>query len=186
QAEGELEYLGRLDSQVKVRGHRIELGEIESVLGQHTGVRQYAVWVKEYQPGGKRLIAYIVPTEGALMNGAELREYLKSKLPEYMVPWKFVLLEKLPLTVNGKLDRRALPWPTPAERAGENESPRSPIEEIVAGAWAEVLRLEKVGVNENFFELGGHSLLATQVISRVRDTLKAEVPLRTLFENPTV
>ena len=173
---------------MKIRGFRIELGEIEVVLAQHPAVRETAVVAREDVPGDKRLVAYVVPREHSGPAIGELRSYLHSKLPEYMVPSHFVLLEDLPLTPNGKLDRRALPAPDmrrPEEGAGFL-APRTPMEEVMAGIWAEVLRLNQVGVQDNFFELGGHSLLATQLIARVRDLMHTEVPLRTLFEFPTV
>jgi amino acid adenylation domain-containing protein len=184
--DGELEYLGRLDHQVKLRGYRIELGEIEAVLSQHAGVRQCAVMVREDVPGNKRLVGYIVVSGEVALATAELRGYLIGKLPEYMVPSAFVELSELPLTSNGKLDRRALPVPQVQDEQVQEEEPRSPVEEIVAGIWCEVLRVDRVGMNQNFFELGGHSLLATQVISRIREVLQVEVPLRALFERSTV
>ena len=187
--DGEIIYLGRLDHQVKIHGYRIELGEIESALLEHGEVRQCVVIAREEEARGKRLVAYVAPSREGTVSGPELRAYLQGKLPEYMAPAAFVMLRELPLTPNGKLDRKALPAPpamNDVAAPGESEGPRTPMEEIVAGIWGEVLGLERVGVNENFFELGGHSLLATQVISRVRDALDAEAPLRALFESPTV
>jgi amino acid adenylation domain-containing protein len=185
---GELEYLGRIDHQVKVRGYRIELGAIEAILAQHPAVRDTAVVAREDVPGDKRLVAYVVSVPGQTPSSSELRGFLSKKLPEYMVPAHFVLLEDLPLTPNGKVDRRALPAPELSRAAGGADfvAPRTPVEELLAGIWAGVLGLEQVGVLDNFFELGGHSLLATQVIARVRDLLQTEVPLRMLFEAPTV
>ncbi|MBV9122341.1 MAG: amino acid adenylation domain-containing protein, partial [Planctomycetes bacterium] len=184
-ADGTVEYLGRLDHQVKLRGFRIELGEIEAVLGQHAGVREAVVLVREDSPGDPRLVAYVVPA-GEPVSTVELRAFLKEKLPEYMVPAAFVWLEALPLSGNGKVDRKALP--APEETGSEEEwlAPRSAKEEVVAGIWAEVLGRQRVGVRDNFFELGGHSLLATQVLSRLRQVFGVELPLRGLFENPTV
>jgi amino acid adenylation domain-containing protein/non-ribosomal peptide synthase protein (TIGR01720 family) len=179
-ADGTLDYLGRLDAQVKVRGFRIELGEIEAALRGHDSVRECVVVVREDAPGDRRLVAYVV---GAV-DADELRAHLRRGLPEYMVPAAFVAMDALPLTANGKLDRRALPAPAAAEDA--YVAPRTPTEEVVAGVWAEVLRLDRVGVDESFFALGGHSLLATRVVSRIREVLGAELPLRALFEAPTV
>ena len=184
--DGNLEYVGRLDTQVKLRGYRIELGEIEAVLGQKEGVRQCAVTLREDEPGDQRLVAYVVPSGQDVFPDWELREYLRRRLPDYMAPSAFVTLEQLPLSANGKLDRKALPAPAMAALADESASPRTPVEEIVAGIFAQVLRMEWVGVDGNFFELGGHSLVATQVISRLRETLEVELPLRVLFESPTV
>ncbi len=184
-ANEEIEYLGRRDYQAKVRGYRIEPGEIEAVLGAHEGVRQCAVMVKEDEGGDKRLVAYVVNGEGA-PSEAELRRYLRGRLPDYMVPAAFMELSELPLTPNGKLDRKALPEPATGEGAEKAARHRTPVEEILSGIFAEILRREKVGVEDNFFELGGHSLLATQVISRVREILQTELPLRALFESPTV
>jgi acyl carrier protein len=186
--DGNIEFLGRTDDQVKIRGFRIELGEIEAVLGQHHAVRETVVLAREDIPGERRLIAYIVLKQRPVPTATELRSFLKEKMPDYMVPSAFVWLEELPLTPNGKVDRRALPAPDQS-RPDLKESfvaPRTPAEEVIAGIWAEVLKLEQVGVHDNFFDLGGHSLLATQVMSRVREAFRMEMPLRTLFEAPTV
>jgi acyl carrier protein len=186
-SDGNIEFLGRIDDQVKIRGYRIELGEIESVLRQHPGVRQAVVVAREDVSGDKLLVAYLV---AASQNSSvsELRGFLKAKLPEYMVPSAFMFLDVLPLTPNGKIDRKSLPAPDGHRNELEQAyvAPRSPTEEIVAGIWAEVLKLEQVGVRDNFFDLGGHSLLATQVISRVRDAFQMDLPLRSIFEKPTV
>ncbi|MCM3906014.1 MAG: amino acid adenylation domain-containing protein [Pyrinomonadaceae bacterium] len=185
-ADGRIEYLGRIDHQVKLRGYRIELGEIEAALSSHGSVREAAVILREDMPGDKRLVAYLV-TDHLGPSVVELREYLKERLPEYMVPAAFVPLEELPLTPNGKLDRAALP--APESKGGEvdaRQAARTPIEEVVAGIWSQVLGRERVRAEENFFELGGHSLLATQVMSRLRQSLQIDLPLRTLFECPTV
>ncbi|HEX8273690.1 MAG TPA: amino acid adenylation domain-containing protein [Longimicrobiaceae bacterium] len=181
-AGGELEFLGRTDAQVKVRGFRIEPGEIEARLAEHPGVRQAVVDAREDGAGERRLVAYVVGDADA----DALREHLRRRLPEYMVPGAFVALDALPLTPNGKLDRRALPAPERASGGGRSAAPRTPAEEVLAAVWAEVLGLETVGVEEDFFELGGHSLLATRVVSRVREALGVELPLRDLFEAPTV
>ena len=184
-AGGELEFLGRVDAQVKVRGFRIEPGEIEAVLLEQEGVREAVVAVREDAPDHRRLVAYVVAEEGAEVTGAALRERLSSRLPEYMVPGAFVLLEQLPLSSSGKLDRGRLPAPEHAG-AGADRAPRTATEEVLAGIWAEVLEVERVGADDDFFHLGGHSLLAMQVVSRVRHALGVEVPLRTLFEASTV
>lgn len=193
--DGSIEFLGRLDHQVKVRGFRIEPGEIEALLLTHTAIEKAVVLVREDVPGDKRLVAYVVaePQHAGLTAElteltSELRHYLKSKLPEHMLPSAFVLLEDLPLTPGGKLDRRALPSVEEARPALDEiyQTPRTPVEEIVANIWGTILRLDGIGVNDNFFELGGHSLLGTQVISRVREAFSVEIPLRTLFESPTI
>ena len=186
--DGNIEFLGRLDHQVKLRGFRIELGEIEAVLGQHLRLRTSVVAAREDAPGDKRLVAYVVPDQDPAPSASELRRFLQTKLPEYMVPSAFVTLEALPLTPNGKVDRRALPAPDPSGFRAENAyvEPRTPVEEQLAGIWEEVLGLERVGIHDDFFELGGHSLLATRVVSRVRGALWVELPLRYLFETPTV
>ncbi|HEX7242123.1 MAG TPA: amino acid adenylation domain-containing protein, partial [Longimicrobiaceae bacterium] len=185
--EGTLEYLGRTDQQVKVRGFRIEPGEIEGALRAHPGVRDAVVVAREDEPGERRLVAYVTGREGAeAPTSEELRAHLRERLPDYMVPAAFVALERIPLTPNGKTDRRGLPAPEAgSEEAGEEE-PRTPAEEILAGIFAEVLKLDRVGARQGFFELGGHSLLATRVVSRVRAAFGIELPLRAVFEAPTV
>jgi len=187
-ADGSIEYLGRIDYQVKIRGFRIELGEIEAALNQHPKVPQIALMVREDEPGNKYLVAYIVPREAVLPTVSELRSFLKQKLPDYMVPSAFVMLDSLPLTPNGKVDSRALPAPDRARFGSEKTLalPRTPIEEVLAGIWAQVLGCESVSIHDNFFDLGGHSLLATQVIGRLRSVLQVELPLRCLFESPTI
>jgi amino acid adenylation domain-containing protein len=186
-SDGNIEFLGRIDQQVKIRGFRIELGEIEAVLSQHPDVRESAVIAREDVPGHKYLVAYIVPNHESAIASSDLRGFLKQKLPDYMIPGVFVVLDALPLTPNGKVDRRALPTPEFQPQLQQSLlAPRTPIEEMLTSIWADVLRIELVGVHQNFFELGGHSLLATQVISRVRDTLGVELPLRSLFEAPTI
>jgi amino acid adenylation domain-containing protein len=184
--DGNLEYVGRADDQVKLRGFRIELSEVESSLRKHAGVRDVAVVVREPTPGDKRLVAYVVPDPGADVRPSALRAELKSTLPEYMVPSTFVLLDALPLTPSGKVDRKALP--APQEEAGREGyvAPRAGLEEVVANIWAPLLGVRRVGAHDNFFELGGHSLLATQVVSRLREVLQRELPVRVLFEAPTV
>ncbi len=184
--DGNIEFLGRIDAQVKVRGFRIELGEIEAVLGQHPAVRHAVIAVQE-DANDKRLVAFVQPEEKRRAETSELRIFLKSKLPEYMLPSAFVMLDRLPLTRNGKVDRRALPAPDQSRLDKSNYvAPRNPVEELLAEIWADVLKRETVGIEDNFFDLGGHSLLATRLISRVRDAFRLDLPLRSLFEAPTV
>jgi amino acid adenylation domain-containing protein len=186
--DGNMEFLGRLDQQVKLRGYRIEPGEIEAVLVRHPGVRAAVVEVFEGARRDKRLVAYVVARQDQSLTVSELRDFVKAKLPEYMVPSAVVWLEALPLTPNGKLDRRALPAPDRARPEGEETfvAPRTPVEAELAGIWVELLGLSRVGVRDNFFECGGHSLLATQLVSRVRNVFQVELPLRRLFDTPTV
>jgi acyl-coenzyme A synthetase/AMP-(fatty) acid ligase/acyl carrier protein len=185
--DGSLEFLGRRDEQVKIRGHRIECGEVEAALVAHPGVRQAVVVAREDGAGERHLVACIVAGGEAAPNAGELRAHLRRTLPDFMVPAAFVALDVLPLTPNGKLDRGAL---AAAEHRAvpeaEHQAPRTSSEEAVAAIWNEVLGLEGVGVTDNFFDLGGHSLTATQVISRIRTVMAVEVPLRLLFEAPTV
>ncbi len=183
-SDGIIEYLGRLDEQVKLRGFRIEPGEVEARLRAHPKVREAVVVVRE-DGGEKRLVGYVVAARPPL-DAEALRAHLKASLPEYMVPAAFVSLERLPLTANGKVDRRALPAPALAACPDDYVPPRTPTEEVLCGIWAEMLRLERVGIHDNFFELGGHSLLATQVISRVRQIFQMDPPLRVVFETPTI
>jgi acyl carrier protein len=187
--DGNVEFIGRVDEQVKVRGFRIELGEIENVLSAQEGVRECVVVVREDVPGDKRLVAYVVGDEAAeAVDHAVLRAQLKKVLPEYMMPSAFVKLAELPLTPNGKIDRKALPLPEQnrSEAGPGYVAACTPVQEVLCGMWEQVLRVERVGVYDNFFELGGHSLLATQIISRLKEAFQIEIPLRTLFEAPTV
>ncbi|NCS11031.1 MAG: amino acid adenylation domain-containing protein [Microcystis aeruginosa G13-09] len=183
--DGKIEYLGRIDNQVKIRGFRIELGEIEALLNQNQAVQSSCVIVREDNLGDKRLVAYVVLQPEINLTINEIRQFLRAKLPDYMVPTAFVLLDTFPLTPNGKIDRRALPVPD-LQSQGEYIAPRNPIEEKIAQIWAEVLKLERVSIEDNFFELGGHSLLATQVISRCQEAFEIALPLRYLFESPTI
>ncbi|MFI6688245.1 amino acid adenylation domain-containing protein [Streptomyces sp. NPDC050485] len=185
-ADGQLEYVGRDDAQVKVRGFRVEPGEIEAAVTAHPGVAQAVVVAREAGGTGKRLVAYAVPTAAAEsgIDIDELRKFVAAQLPEFMVPAAFVVLERLPLAPNGKLDRAALPEP---EFTGEAyRAPRTPQEEVLCALFAEVLGLDQVGIDHNFFDIGGHSLLATRLVSRIRTSLGIEVPIRAVFDSPTV
>ncbi|NJO94018.1 MAG: amino acid adenylation domain-containing protein [Hydrococcus sp. RM1_1_31] len=186
--DGTIEYIGRIDHQVKLRGFRIELGEIESVLSQLLEVRDCVVIDREDVPGQKRLVAYLVTENSQQLAIAQLRSYLKKQLPDYMIPSAFVELETLPLTSNGKIDRIALPQPDSTRLEPEETfvAPRSPLEEAIAKIWCQLLNIERVSIHDNFFDLGGHSLIATQVVSRLRDTFDVEIPLRSIFESPTI
>ncbi|HEX4495131.1 MAG TPA: amino acid adenylation domain-containing protein [Thermoanaerobaculia bacterium] len=188
-ADGAVEYLGRVDHQVKIRGFRIELGEIEAALAQHSGVREAAVLVRDDAARGRGLVAYVAVRPEAAPAARELRQELRRMLPDYMVPGSFVILGALPLQPNGKVDRRALMalgTAAPDRLDAATTAPRTPDEELIAMVWAELLDLPTVGVHDDFFALGGHSLLATRVISRMRQRLGVELPLRAIFETPTV
>ena len=185
--DGNIEFLGRMDHQVKVRGHRIELGEIEAVLSRHVKIRQAVVVAREDAPGEKRLAAYLMLAEGSELNVSDLRRYLKEQLPEYLIPAAYVTLSEFPLTANGKVDRRALPAPEQSrpELAREYVAARTAVEEQLCGIWSEVLRVERVGVYDNFFELGGDSILTIQVVSRGRHAGLNLSPA-VLFMHPTI
>ncbi|MEO6196448.1 MAG: amino acid adenylation domain-containing protein [Thermoanaerobaculia bacterium] len=187
-ADGGLDFLGRIDQQVKIRGFRVEPGEIEALLAEHPGVREVAVAVQETGAGERRLVACVVPSAEGTAVTASLRPYLAARLPEHMVPSLWVELEALPRTPNGKLDRRGLASQAREYRVegGEAAPPRTPVEEVLAGIWMEVLGIAAVGRTDSFFHLGGHSLVATRVTSRVRRALGVELPLRALFETPTL
>jgi amino acid adenylation domain-containing protein len=197
-ADGNIEFLGRGDDQVKIRGFRIELGEIEAVLARHAGVKQVVVLAREDSQGEKRLLAYVVANRGtssasgagsgAEITGEILRTYLKQELPDYMVPQAVMVLAKLPLNANGKIDRQALPEPEQLTAARTYVAPRTATEKAIAEIWAEVLRRkpDQISVDDNFFDLGGHSLLATQVISRIRERFSVEIPMRAMFDQPLV
>jgi len=186
--DGNIEYLGRIDNQVKIRGFRIELGEIEAVLAQYPAVREVVSIVREDQPGNKRIVAYSVPQEGSVLTSDELRDFLKAKLPNYMVPSVFVILEALPLTPNGKVNRHALPVPEEVDSPLENDSimPQTDVERSIAAVWQEVLHIDQMGIHNNFFDLGGHSLLIAQVQSKLQDIFAQEISLVELFEYPTI
>jgi amino acid adenylation domain-containing protein len=184
--EGELEFIGRRDKQVKIRGHRVELGEVESVLSTCPGVAQAAVLV-EGDAAQTRLIAYIVGKHGQAATPLQLQQHLSHWLPAHMTPAAYVSIDQMPLLANGKIDRQALQQSEPGlSTRRAYQAARTPLEDVLCGIWAQVLEVERVGVEDNFFEMGGHSLLATQVISRIRDVLRVELPLRLLFESPTV
>ncbi|WP_445634029.1 Carrier domain-containing protein [Nostoc sp. DSM 114161] len=187
-ANGEIEYIGRIDHQVKVRGFRIELGEIEALLTQHSAVREAVVVVRKDSLDSKRIVAYLVPESQETLIVSELRSFLESKLPSYMMPTNFVILEALPLTPNGKVDRKALPALDKVLPEFEENfvAPQTAMEKQLVTIWMEVLGLQQIGINDNFFELGGHSLLATQVISRINKNLDIELPIRRIFELPTI
>ncbi len=184
-ADGNLDFLGRADNQVKLRGFRIELGEIEAALQQQSPVREAVVLLREDSPGNPHLVAYVVP-RGEMPPVATLRAALKQHLPDYMVPAAFVPLPALPLTPNGKIDRKALPAPDHGVDVVVASRPRDPVEEAIAGIWCELLHLRQIGVDDNFFDLGGHSLLAIQLLSRLTDIFGVELPVRAVFEAPTI
>ncbi|MBW4556602.1 MAG: amino acid adenylation domain-containing protein [Trichormus sp. ATA11-4-KO1] len=195
--DGNIEFLGRIDHQVKIRGFRVELGEIEALLAKHPAIREAVVILREDIPGEKRLVAYMIvssdqiPTNDPAVSSElilELRNSLKERLPDYMIPSAFLLLEAFPLSPSGKIDRKALPVPDWSQRnlAQSYIAPRTPTEEMIAGIWSQVLGVEQVGVDDNFFDLGGHSLLATLVVSQLRNVFHIELPLRNIFDFPTV
>jgi amino acid adenylation domain-containing protein len=186
--DARIDFLGRLDHQVKVRGFRVELGEVETLLFQHPSVRDVVVIAHEYHPGDKRLLAYVVPREGWAPSTTELRRFLQYQLPEYMVPASFVVLTELPLMPNGKVDRNALlpPEHQRPELEGGYRAPRTALERTIGAVWQEVLELERVGVDDNFFDLGGHSLLMIQLQTKLEAVLDAPLSIVELFHFPTV
>jgi len=186
--DGNIEFLDRIDDQLKIRGFRVEPGEIESVLNQHSGVRDCVVVARKDDTRSKRLIVYVVPKQQPSPTAGDLRHFLRQRLPDYMVPSIFVLLDALPRTPHGKLDRHALPA---AGHAGFDSGktlvePRDPVEKALTKIWAQLLRLDSVGVHDDFFDLGGDSLLTIQIISRVRKAFRVEISVRSIFETPTV
>jgi acyl-coenzyme A synthetase/AMP-(fatty) acid ligase/acyl carrier protein len=187
-SDGNIEFLGRIDNQIKIRGFRVELEEIEQALRSLTGVTDCLVVLREDKDGDKRLIAYVVLDSHNKLTIAGLRNHLKTKLPSYMVPALFEIIGALPLLPSGKIDRRALPEPRPAglELTDSFVAPRTPIEQLLAVEWCEVLKLERIGIHDNFFELGGHSLLAAKVVSKVRNNLEIELSMVDLFQAPTI
>jgi len=186
--DGSVKFLGRSDYQVKIRGFRVELGEIETLLREHPAVRNAVVEVREFEAGSSHLVAYVVPSSTSLPAEGELHGFLTNNLPDYMLPAAYVLLETLPLTTNGKIDRRSLPAPDKGRggRLGEVMSPRGLGEELLAEIWRDVLGLQQVSAHDNFLRLGGDSLLATQLVSRVRKTFEVELPVQSIFEAPTI
>lgn len=186
--DGNIEYRGRLDHQVKVRGYRIELAEIEVVLGRHPGVLQAVVVAREDRPGDKQLVAYVVAAQSPAPTSTELSQFLRERLPDYMTPTAFVTLESLPLTANGKLDRRALPSPTELPPSVDEEwvAPDSPIEKKLAEIWADMFKVKQVGIFDNFFHLGGHSIKAVRVINRINQAFNVNLSVRNVFEEPTI
>jgi acyl carrier protein len=187
--DGNIEFLGRVDQQVKVRGFRIELGEIETALESQAGIREAVVIAREEEGGEKRLVAFVVVEGEGELDVSEMRNQLRQTLPEYMIPAAYVKVEEMPLSPSGKVDRKALGQVAVTERPSlksEYVGARDEIEERLVEMCGELLHVEQVGVFDNFFELGGHSLLATQFVSRIRETFQVELPLRKLFETPTV
>jgi acyl carrier protein len=184
---GTIEFLGRIDHQVKLRGFRIELGEIETALNRHQRVEAAVVAVREQEGGEKQLVAYVVPGQGPL-SPDDLRQFLRPTLPEYMVPTAFMMLEDLPLSPNGKVDRRRLPEPDDSltQTTKRLVLPRNPMEETLARIWKSLLQVDRVGVHDDFFALGGHSLLATRFVSQVRQEFDVDLPLRHFFNTPTI
>jgi acyl-coenzyme A synthetase/AMP-(fatty) acid ligase/acyl carrier protein len=183
--DGQLAFLGRVDQQVKLHGYRIELGEIEAVLQNEPTIRQAVVRTYEAKQGRKQLVAYVV-TDGPTALQQQWIAHAKKHLPEYMIPTLWMRVDQFPLTTNGKIDYRALPQPTQEQTAPAFKAPRTPMEKKVAKIWSEVLQIEPIGLQDHFFALGGHSLLATQVITRVNEEFQLNLPIRTLFEKPTV
>lgn len=187
-ADGEIDFLGRADLQVKIRGFRIELDEITSVLNQHPAVQVSAVMAREDGPGDKQLVAYVVLEDGEVAGARDIRDALAQRLPDYMIPSTFVVVDALPLTPNGKVDRAALPAPAAGNTLAEGavEAPRSPLEERLAGIVSTLLRRDEIGIDDNFFLLGGNSLMGAQLVTRISDAFKIDLPLRALFATPTV
>jgi AMP-binding enzyme/Phosphopantetheine attachment site/AMP-binding enzyme C-terminal domain len=185
--DGNIEFIGRMDDQVKVRGFRIELGEVEGALRELDQVREAVVVAREDESGQKELIGYVVARQGQKLVVQEVREQLGRKLPQHMVPTGWVELDALPLNANGKVDRKALPAPSGARQVGrEYVAPRTAMEEVLAEIWSQVLKVDRVGVHDDFFELGGHSLRAAQVISKIRSILSRDTTLKVLFESRTI
>lgn len=188
QPDGNLEFLGRIDQQVKIRGFRIELGEIETILRQHPALADVAIIAREEKPGDRQLVAYLVQHANHELQPATLRSYLQAKLPDYMMPSAFVFLAALPITPNGKIDRAALPAPAdlPLSPSAPLTLPATPIEQVLATIWQEVLDKKAIGTQDLFFELGAHSLQATQIIDQVRKIFQVQFPLSRFFEQPTI
>jgi acyl-CoA synthetase (AMP-forming)/AMP-acid ligase II/acyl carrier protein len=187
-ADGNIEYLGRFDHQVKIRGYRIELGEIEASLSRHPAVKSCVVVARQDESDDHRLVAYIAASPGRILAMAELGRFLKKNLPDHLVPSAFVVLDALPLMPNGKVDRQRLPAPTRTDTVIDAGyvAPEGPVQEMLVDVWQAVLGLAHIGVHDNFFQLGGHSLLGTRMISRLHREYDIDLPLRTLFERPTI
>jgi hypothetical protein len=187
-AEGQVEFLGRIDQQVKLRGFRIELEEIEAALNEHQDVTAAVVIVREDEPGDKRLVAYLVPARQWSEGGRRLEEFLRGKLPEYMIPSSFVALDQLPMTSNGKVDRKRLPAVEGVRKQLKSEyiQPQGGTEELIAGIWRSCLKVDRVGMADNFFDLGGHSLLLAQAHGQLCQALNRRIPLIKMLEHPTV
>src|SRR6185369_9935788 len=183
-ADSNIAFLGRRDQQVKVRGYRVDVSEVETALRGCEQVNEAVVVAQEGVRGEKRLVAYVLP--GAEVTMSELRSLLKEKLPEYMIPSAFVFVQEWPLTPSGKINRKALPAPEQVSDESKFVAPRTATEEKLAGIWSRLLGMERVSIHDSFFDLGGHSLLATQLMSRVREAFGIELPLRSLFEEPTI
>jgi acyl carrier protein len=185
--DGNVEFLGRLDHQVKIRGLRVELGEIEAAIAAHEGVREALVTLRQDETGDKRLVGYLVPCNGGLGDLSGLKDHLKKSLPQHMVPSAFVTLDQFPLTSNGKIDRKSLPPPAGVLRDGAGfVAPRNQIERSIANVWQQVLGIDRVGIHDNFFDLGGHSLLVIQSRAKLRSAINREVAITDLFQYPTV
>jgi len=186
--DGNIQFLGRIDDQVKIHGFRIEPGEIETILGQHAAVKDVVVTAREDERGDKRLVAYVVTNPDTAGDSSELRLFLQQKLPDYMIPSAFVFLDRMPLAPGGKVDRLELPAPDQSQfkLEGTYVAPRTPVEEVLASIWRNVLGVERIGIHENFFEMGGHSLLAMKLISRINQEFGMEVSLRSIFDAPTI
>jgi acyl carrier protein len=187
QSDGNLQFLSRLDHQLKIRGFRVEPGEVEAVLRQYPGVRDAIVLAHEHN-GDKKLVGYVIVPEELEVNAGALRSFMRETLPDYMTPAAIVSLHAWPLTPNGKIDRRALPAPEQAvyHLGEESQQPRTVVEETLVGLWSDALKIPTVGIHHNFFDLGGHSLLAMRLVSRVRERFQVELELRSLFESPTI
>jgi len=186
--DGTIEFLGRLDDQIKILGVRIELGEIEMALKKHPQVQQVVVIDRKDESGDKRLVAYVVTEDDEALDTGEFRQFLQQTLPAHMIPSAFVNLNTFPLTTNGKINRRALPKPSLSDMQATVTyiAPKTPLEQQLADIWKKMLKLEQVGIHDNFFELGGHSLLAMQIISRIHEVIQVELPLPQMFEAPTI
>jgi acyl carrier protein len=185
--DGTLEFLGRADDQVKIHGYRIELGEIEAVLAAHPNVKSCAVLAREDEPGDKRLAGYVVPKMGEAPSSAELRAFLAESLPDYMIPGQFAALDIIPLTPNGKVDRKSLPAPsTQMAGGGKGGAPKTQTQKAIAEIWSDLLKADGIGIDDDFFDLGGHSLAATALIQRLRSTFGVELKLAILFDRPSI